>query len=176
MVLHGEVTRGVLLGGAKPEKALVELLLTLWGGFGIEDGVPGAHDGGAGDEAGLEGLGIEAAAGLVEGPEGGVDGGVVVGEEFFIPDEGGEVPFDGAGEGIFPVGPQESMRGVDGVARVGVAMEGLVGESGQLIDRLFEMIDEEGLIVRGEEMELGGLAEELEGLVEDCEVGEFLWK
>ena len=91
--------------------------------------VPGAHHGGSGDQAVVEGVRIDPPAGVLIGVEDGVGGFVIPVEDAGVPDDGGEVPFDRALEGVLPIGPQQAESGVEEVAGMGVAVEGLGGKS-----------------------------------------------
>lgn len=51
---------------------MLEFGLAVWGGVGVEDGIPGTHYCGAGDEALLQGLWVDVAAGVGVGLEDGV--------------------------------------------------------------------------------------------------------
>ena len=165
---------GLLGGGGllgEPVEAELEFVLAVRGGVWVEDWVPGRHDGGAGDEGVVEGGGVPGAAGGLVGLEDLLGGGGVVLEDEGVPDDGGEVPFDGAEEGVFPVGPEEAAGGGEEVSFVGIAVEGLHGEGGEGVEGGVEVAFEEVEGGLGEEV---GVFEEFAGFVEDGERGEWV--
>ena len=71
-------------------------------------------------------MGIHQAASLLISRQDAVGGVMILVQNPGVPNDGGEVPFDRAGESIFPVRPEQSEGGMQQIARMGIAMQRLM--------------------------------------------------
>lgn len=109
-------------------------------GIWVEDGIPSRHDRCACDEALIQGGGIDLTSCFAIGSQDGFHGGLVVVEDLGILDDGCDVPFDGAGEGVLPVSPEQPGGGVHEIPQMCVPVQGLVGQVTERVERLAEVV------------------------------------
>lgn len=121
----------------------------------------------------MEGVGIDASAGIPVGGEDGIGACVIFFENPRVPDDGGEIPLDGAGKGVFPIRPKQAEGRVHEVAGVGVAMQGLEGKFAEGMGGGGEALAQEGEGGGGEELLFLQGFQQGDAFSEDGEFGEF---
>ena len=97
-------------------------------------------------------IGVDLASGLSVSGEDLVNGVVVLIEDLGVPDDGGKVPLSRTGEGVFPIGPEQAIRGLHEIAHVGIPVKRLMGGRVENVDRLSQVADEAIQSVFGEEI------------------------
>lgn len=97
-------------------------------------------------------IGIDLASGLNVRGEDLVNGVVVRIEDLGIPDDGGKVPLNRTREGVFPIGPEQAIRGLHEIAHVGIPVKRLMGGRVENVDRLSQLADEAIQSVFGKEI------------------------
>lgn len=120
-----------------------KFLLAFGGWIGVEQRVPSAHDGGPGDEALVEGGLVDLAATLEVSIEDLVRSGLVVIQQLAVPNGGGEIPFDGPGECVLPIGPEQAHGGVHEVSQMGIAVKWLMGQRAENFDGITKVVAEQ---------------------------------
>jgi hypothetical protein len=138
--------------GLEPVESALEFGLAIRVWIWVKDGIPRDHHNGSSDEGLVQVIAIDLAAGLSVSGEDLINGVVVLIEDLGVPDDGGKVPLNRTGEGVFPIGPEQAIRGLHEIAHVGIPVKRLMGGRVENVDRLSQVADEAIQSVFGEEI------------------------
>lgn len=97
---------------------------------------------------------------------------VVLSDELGVPDHRRDVPLDGAGESVFPVGPQQPLVRHHQIAHVGIAVKGLQRAGGEDLQRALQMPVQQGDGFRREGLLHRGLFENGQTFLQNRQGGE----
>ena len=124
----------------KPLDPALEPGLAFGVGIGVKNGIPSGHDCGPRNQALLQCGGIDLAACGAVGSENGLNLGLIFFEDLGIPNDGCDVPLNGAGEGVLPICPEQPDGRVHEVPQMRVPMQRLMRQVTQEVERGAEVV------------------------------------